>query len=80
MMPTAAWIALVSVTITVLIQFAGIIWFAATQRSMLTALRDLVRELKESVEALRDIATSLDKRVTLLEDRTARSHRRSTDN
>lgn len=79
-MPVAAWVAIVAVTVTVLVQFAGIIWFAATQRAMLDAVRGVVSELKLAVESLREIAGALDKRVTILEDRAAsRGGRRSTD-
>lgn len=78
-MPISIWLALGSVAVTVLVQFAGIVWFAATQRAMLHALKELVLELKETVESVDKIATSLDKRVTVLEDRGGAWRRRATD-
>lgn len=68
-MSLTAWIALTTIALTLLVQFASIVWFAATQRTMLKILTETVQKLEQSVQALDGIATALDKRVVRLEER-----------
>ena len=65
-------IAIIGICLTLLVQFAGVIWFAATQRQIVSSQERTVHELSKAVNSLESIASSLDKRVTVLEDRAAR--------
>lgn len=71
-MTTPAIIALVTLIVTLLVQFGGIIWFAASQRNITNTLTGIVAELRTGVQAIDKIANGLDKRVTVLEDREER--------
>jgi hypothetical protein len=66
--PIGIVIAIVGLSVTLLGQFAGIIWFAAT-------LRHIVTELKLAVVALQQLTNQMNVRVTLLEDREERQVR-----
>lgn len=60
-------VGLLALSVTVLVQFAGIVWFAATMRSNQLALQVTLGKVQEIVTALHEFVTGLDKRVSLLE-------------
>lgn len=78
-LPVTAWVAIIGVLVTVLVQFGGIIWFAATQRTMLNALTAAVNNLEEALKAIDAMASALNTRVSILEDRAGNLRRRSGD-
>lgn len=71
-MSPAAWIAIGGIFLTLLAQFAGIVWFAASQKTMLLTMQQVVAELKEAVRGVKELGDALHVRVALLEDREER--------
>lgn len=69
---TTLYIAVIGLGLSFLVQFGGIIWFAATMRSAIDQLTTTTRELHGTVQALRDNNGLLDRRLAVVEDRQAR--------
>ncbi len=70
---TSSQLSMLALGLSFLIQFAGIVWFAATMRSGLLQLNKTTQELHETVRTLSDSDNKLDRRLALLEDRQERT-------
>lgn len=65
--------AMIALALSFLVQFGGIVWFAATMRSGLTQLNSTTRELHDMVRTLSDSNSLLDRRLAVVEDRQTRT-------
>jgi hypothetical protein len=61
--------AFIALGLSFMVQFGGIVWFAATMRSGLTQLNQTTQELHKAVSSLSESNSVLDRRLAVLEDR-----------
>lgn len=66
-MTTGEIVAIIGVTVTGLVQFGALVWFAATMRAELRETRREVSEIKDDVQRFQTDHNKLDGRVIVLE-------------